>query len=257
MAIRSDVYDENAKKERISTARKSATVKPSAAPENEPTNEEPAASLPESSASTLAYKASNVISSNISLSKQGEDDLSSIALDQYQGITSRVLETTRDNVGRAAMESIEKLPIFTEALNSFQLFNIQAYKEVAEIYIEVQRQLISSIQTNWVPYWEKTLGLYWKSFMSPQRLTELYGFLVAGFADGLILANRTFSIYFLENFETLQKNMEKAERTSNDLAKARMNLTKIELDQTDSSRGKSKVSEDEVATAKTISELDT
>jgi hypothetical protein len=253
MAIRSDVYDENAKKERISTARKSATVKPSAAPENEPTNEEPAASLPESSASTLADKASNVISSNISLSKQGEDDLSSIA----QGITSRVLETTRDNVGRAAMESIEKLPIFTEALNSFQLFNIQAYKEVAEIYIEVQRQLISSIQTNWVPYWEKTLGLYWKSFMSPQRLTELYGFLVAGFADGLILANRTFSIYFLENFETLKKNMEKAERTSNDLAKARMNLTKIELDQTDSSRGKSKVSEDEVATAKTISELDT
>jgi hypothetical protein len=254
MAIRSDVKDEKAKQERAS-ARNSPTGKPSATPENEATNEELAQRVPESSASTLTDKVSNRISSDISLPKQGADQ-SLIAHDQYQGTASRVLEESRDNVGTAAMETIEKLPIFTETLNSFQVFNIQAYKEVAELYIDVQQQLISSIQSAWVPYWEKTFGLFWRSFMSPQRVTELYGFVVVGLADGLIMANRTLNIYFLENIETLKKNVEKAERTSNDLAKASMNLSKMDLDQTDTSRRKSKMSEDEVATVKT-SDADT
>jgi hypothetical protein len=255
MAIRSDVKGEKAKQERAA-ARNYATGKPSAAPENEPTNEEVAPIVPEPSASTLAVKASNPISSDISLSKQ-KSDQSLIAHDQYQGIASRVLEETRDNVRRAAIESMEKLPVYTETLNSFQVFNIKAYKEVAELYIGVQQQLISSFQSAWVPYWEKTFGLVWTSFMSPQRVTELYGYLVAGLADGLIMANRTLSIYFLENIETLKKNMENAQRTSNDLAKACMNLTKIELGQTDTSGRKSKMPEDEVPKVKTISELDT
>lgn len=150
MAIRRDVKDEKAKQERAS-ARNSPTGKPSATPENEATNEELEQGVPEPSASTLTDKVSNRISSDISLSKQGADQ-SLIAHDQYQRTASRVLEESRDNVGTAAMESIEKLPIFTETLNSFQVFNIQAYKEVAEFYIDVQQQLISSIQSAWVPY---------------------------------------------------------------------------------------------------------
>ena len=254
MAIRSDVKGEKAKQERAA-ARNYATGTPSATPENEPTNEEVAPIVPEPSASTLADKASNPISSDISLSKQRSDQ-SLIAHDQYQGIASRVLEETRDNVRRAEIESKEKLPIYTETLNSFQVFNLSIQRSF-RLYIGVQQQLISSFQSAWVPYWEKTFGLFWTSFMSPQRVTELYGYLVAGLADGLIMANRTLSIYFLENIETLKKNMENAERTSNDLAKACMNLTKIELGQTDTSSRKSKMPEDEVATVKTISELDT
>ena len=246
--------DKKAKQGRAA-ARNYVTGTRSAAPENEPTNEEMTLIVPESSDSTLADKASNPISSDISLSKQGAGQ-TLIAHDQYQGIASRILEETRDNVRRVEIEPKEKLPIPTETLNSFQLFN-QAYKEVSELYIGVQQQLISSFQFAWVPYWEKTFSFFWTGFMSPQRLTELYGYLVAGLADDLIMANRTLSIYFLENIETLKKNMENAERTSNDLAKACMNLTKIELDQTDTSSRKSKMPGDEVATVKTISELDT
>lgn len=93
--------------------------------------------------------------------------------------------------------------------------------------------------------------------MSPQRVTELYGYLVAGLADSLIMANRTLGIYFLENIETLNKNMENAVRTSNDLAKACINLSKIELGKTGTSGTKSKIPEDEVTTVKSISESDT
>lgn len=255
MAIRSDVNEEKAKQERA-TARNYATGKPSAAPENKPKIDEVTLKVPEPSASTLAAKASNPISSDTSFPKQGSDQ-SLIAHDQYQGITNRVLEETRDNVRRAAIESMEKLPIFTKTLNSFQVFNIQAYKESAELYIGIQQQLIRSFQSAWVPYWEKTFGLFWTSFMSPQRVTELYGYLVAGLADRLIMANRTLGMYFLENIETLNKNMENAVRTSNDLAKACINLSKIELDQTETSGTKSKIPEYEVTTVKTISESDT
>jgi len=255
MAIRSDVNEEKAKQDRHA-ARHYATGKPSAGPENKPKIDEVTPKVPEPSAATLVAKASNPISSDNSFPKQGSDQ-SLIVHDQYQGIANRVLEETRDNVRRAAMESMEKLPIFAKSLNSFQVFNIQAYKESAELYIGIQQQLISSFQSAWVPYWEKTFGLLWTSFMSPQRVTELYGYLFAGLADSLIMANRTLNIYFLENIETLKKNMENAVRTSNDLTKACINLSKIELDETETSGTKSKIPEYEVTTVRTISESDT
>jgi hypothetical protein len=46
-------------------------------------------------------------------------------------------------------------------------------------------------------------------------------------------------------------------RTSNDLTKACINLSKIELDETETSGTKSKIPEYEVTTVKTMSESDT
>jgi hypothetical protein len=118
----------------------------------------------------------------------------------------------------------------------------------------VQRQLINSIQTSWIPYLESTATAFWNSFLSPQRIVELYANSVAGFAEVWILANRTINNYFLENMETLKNNMEQAKRNSNDLARACMNFAKLGTKERDVIDTKSHVSEGDVTTVETRSE---
>jgi hypothetical protein len=109
------------------------------------------------------------------------------------------------------------------------------------------------MQSSWVPYWEETVALFWRSFMSPQRFAELYANFVAGFADGLILASRTLNNYLFENIETFKNNVERARRNSNDLTRACMNFAKLGIEQGDALDTKSQLPEED-ATIKARSE---
>lgn len=253
MAIRRDIKEEKAKNEHASIPRGDAAEAGLPASEKEHVEEEVATKIPEStSSSTLVDPSSSIYSANVSFSGQ-QDSSSSSQQQQQQQNASKVLDETRDNIRKATKEARKELPRFTEAVNSFQDLNIQAATEVVENYIEIQRRLISSMQSSWVPYWEETVALFWRSIMSPQRFAELYANFVAGFADGLILASRTLNNYLLENIETFKNNVEQARRNSNDLARACMNFAKLGIEQRDALDTKSQLPEEDV-TIKTRSE---
>ena len=233
MAIRRENKEEKIKKERVSKSSDEAVADPPTF-KKEPLVENVATSEPESTGQ--------------------EEAKTSSQQQQKQQTANRVLEETKQNISKAAKEARDEIPGFTKDVNSFQDQNIQAGAEVVENYIEVQRQLINSIQTSWIPYMESTATLFWNSFLSPQRIAELYANSVAGFAEVWILANRTINNYFLENMEILKNNMEQTKRNSNDLARACMNFAKLETKERDVIDTKSHVSEGDVTTVETRSE---
>jgi hypothetical protein len=251
MAIRRENKEEKIKKERVSKSRDEAVADPPAS-KKEALVEDVATSVPESISSNSAYTPSSIYPADISSS--GQEDAKISSQQQKQQIANRVLEETKQNIRKAAKEAREEIPRFTKAVNSFHDQNIQAGAEVVENYIEVQRQLISSIQTSWIPYLEDTATLFWNSFLSPQRTVELYANSVAGFAEAGILANRTINNYFFENMETLKNNMEQATRNSNDLARACMNFAKLGTKERVVIDTKSHDSEGDVTTVETRSE---
>lgn len=219
MAIRRESKEEKVKEERVSKSPDDAVGDPPA-PKKEPVVEVIATSEPEST---------------------GQEESKTSRKQQKQQIANRVLEETKQNIGTAAKEASEEIPRFTKAA------------EVIENYIEVQRQMISSLQSSWIPYLEDTATLFWNSFLSPQRIVELYANSVAGFADVCILANRTINNYFFENMETFKNNVEHANQISNDLARACMNFAKLETKERDVIDTKSHVSEGDVTAVETRS----
>lgn len=253
MAIRTDVKEEKAKNEHGSIPRGDAAEARVSASEKELVEEVVTTKIPESTSSTSVDPSSSIYSANVSFSSQ-QDSSSSTQRQQQQQIASKVLDETRDNIRKATKEARKELPRFTEAVNSFQDLNIQAAAEVVVNYVDVQRQIISSMHSSWFPYWEETVALFWRSFMSPQRFAELYANLVAGFANGLILASRTLNNYLLENIETFKNNVEQARRNSNDLARACMNFAKLGIAQRDALDTKSQLPEVDATTVKTRSE---
>jgi hypothetical protein len=234
MAIRREGYEDGKiKKERVSKSPDSPADPPSA--RNEP--------LIEDAATTGSYS-TNQEATRPSSQQDGDQ------------VSTKVSEETKQNLQRASREEKDGVPKFTKAVNTYQEQQIQACVEAVEDYFEMQKQLVSSIQTSWIPNLEDTAKLFWNSFLAPQRMLELYANSIANFADACILANRTINYYFLENIETLNNNMEKAKQISNDLASACMNLAKTESKKIDNTDNKNLITEAqaEVTTTKTKKE---
>src|SRR6266542_869292 len=175
----------------------------------------------------------------ISESSSGPTDLPNPSTDPSTGISlaktikeqqasaSQILNETKENIARAAQEARTLIPNYAEAIRSCQNQNIQIVKEFAENNIDIQRQLISSFETSWIPYWENTVTSLYTILLSPQRFSDLYTNFLSNYTNLVIAVNRTINYNFLTGMELFKNTLEKAKEASNDLMRASVNLTSL------------------------------
>jgi hypothetical protein len=190
-------------------------------PTNESENKNTSASvqISESSSGPTDFpNPSTDLSTGISLAK---------TIKEQQASASQILNETKENIARAAQEARTLIPNYAEAIRSCQNQNIQIVKEFAENYIDVQRQLISSFETSWIPYWENTVTSLYTILLSPQRFSDLYTNFLSNYTNLVISVNRTINYNFLTGMELFKNTLEKAKEASNDLMRASVNLTSL------------------------------
>jgi hypothetical protein len=190
-------------------------------PPNESENKNTSASVQISESSsepTDLPNPSTDLSTGISLAK---------TIKEQQASASQILNETKENIARAAQEARTLIPNYAEAIRSCQNQNIQIVKEFAENYIDVQRQLISSFETSWIPYWENTVTSLYTILLSPQRFSDLYTNFLSNYTNLVISVNRTINYNFLTGMELFKNTLEKAKEASNDLMRASVNLTSL------------------------------
>src|SRR5213596_4191005 len=84
------------------------------------------------------------------------------------------LDETKSSVKKATDEAVKEIPRFTKAVNEYQEETIQATKDIADNFLESQKEVIHSVQSLWVPYVENIQNSYWSFWDSPKRATENY-----------------------------------------------------------------------------------
>ena len=82
------------------------------------------------------------------------------------------LDETKLSVKRTTDEAVKEIPRFTKAVNEYQQETIQATKDIADNFLDSQKEVIHSMQSLWVPYIENVQNSYASYWVSPQRLTE-------------------------------------------------------------------------------------
>jgi hypothetical protein len=105
-------------------------------------------------------------------------------------ITNIALDETKSTVKKTTDEAVKEIPRFTNAVNEYQEETIQATKEIADSFLESQKEVIHSMQSLWVPYIENVQNSYLSYWVSPQRITENYARAVSNFVDNSIVATR-------------------------------------------------------------------
>jgi hypothetical protein len=112
------------------------------------------------------------------------------SLSEQRHSVDRALDETRDNIRRTIEETRREIPRNTQAINDYQEHTLQATREVADSYIESQKEIIKSLQSTWAPYVENGYKEYWNNWTSPQRAAEIYAKIVSNFADNVVTTTR-------------------------------------------------------------------
>ena len=66
------------------------------------------------------------------------------------------LDETKSTVRKTTDEAVKEIPRFTKAVNEYQQETIQATKDIADSFLDSQKEVIHSMQSLWV----RTLKMY-------------------------------------------------------------------------------------------------
>jgi hypothetical protein len=145
---------------------------------------------------------------------------------EYQQSVNRALNETRDNIRRATDEARKEVPRYTQVVNDYQEQTIQASREIADNYLESQKEIINSLQSAWVPFAENAYGVFWNYWISPRRVTEAYAKIVSGLADNTIAATRLANNMIFANMEAFKTTVQHARDNTKELSRIGVNAAK-------------------------------
>ena len=102
-------------------------------------------------------------------------------LNQQQDAINKTLDNTLNNVKRTTDEAAREIPRYTQRIAEYQEKTIQTVRDIASDYIEAQKQVIGSFQSQV----DRNNGSVWNLY-NPQRIAENYAGMVNNFTSYLL-----------------------------------------------------------------------
>ena len=107
------------------------------------------------------------------------------ALTQQQDAINKTLDNVLNNVKRTTDEAAREIPRYTQRIAEYQEQTIQTIKDIASDFIEAEKQVIGSFQSQQVDRNNGNNNGAWDWF-NPQRIAENYAVVVNNFTSYLL-----------------------------------------------------------------------
>src|ERR687890_2140511 len=143
--------------------------------------------------------------------------------EQQHHAINQALDETKDNIRKTTDEARSQIPRYTQSVNDYQEQTIQAAREIADNYLESQKEIINSFQSVWSPYAE---NLFTTNWMSPRNIAELYANMISSFANNMIAATRLTNNIIFANMEAFKTSIQQAKDNTNELSRIGVNAAK-------------------------------
>src|SRR5919109_4488473 len=159
-----------------------------------------------------------------------EDDTTSpsqLQKEQQQAV-NKALDETKDEIKVATREAAKEIPQYTQKLGDLQEQTIQTTREIADNYIESQKEIISIYQSVWTPFVENASSRFWNYWsISPTGLAETYGTVVSSFADNVIAATRLTNNAISANMDLFSTALQQTKDSSKEFSRLGVNAAKV------------------------------
>jgi phage-related minor tail protein len=139
---------------------------------------------------------------------------SQLQREQEQAVT-KALDESKDNIKKTTNEARREIPRFTDAITDYQENTVQAIREIADTYIESQKDVIvNSFQlwSNWM--------------ISPRQVAEDYSKAVSNLADNAISATRLANNTISANLGAFNTSVQTAKESVKEFSKMSGNTIK-------------------------------
>jgi hypothetical protein len=105
-------------------------------------------------------------------------------LNQQQDAINKTLDNTLNNIKRTTDEATHEIPRYTQRIAEYQEKTIQTIKDIASDFIEAEKQVIGSFQSQVDRNSGNTNGVW--NLYNPQRIAENYAVMVNNFTSYLL-----------------------------------------------------------------------
>ena len=139
---------------------------------------------------------------------------------------NKALDETKNNIRRTTDEARKDIPRYTQIVNEYQEETIQAARQMADNYLESQREIINSMQSAFVPQIEAANRAVTSNWTSPRHVTEHYARLVSAFADNTIAVTRLVNNAMFANLEAFKRSVQNARDSVKEFSRIGVNSAK-------------------------------
>ena len=141
---------------------------------------------------------------------------------------SSSLYETRNNIRRSLDEIRSQIPRYTQFVNDYQEQTIQSAREIADNYVESQKQIIKSFQSVVTPYTGNVneITANWVTLFSPRRVSEVYANVVSNFANNVVTAIRVTNNMIFENMEAFKTSLQQTKDSVKEFSRIGVNGAK-------------------------------
>jgi hypothetical protein len=148
------------------------------------------------------------------------------ALNQQQDAINKTLDNTLHNIKRNTDEARREIPQYTQRIAEYQEQTIQTIKDIASDFIEAQKQVVNSFQSQQQGDRNSSNvnfnGLWW-DWYNPQRIAENNAILVNNFTSYLLNASNLINNALASNLRIYNTALEQTRDNVKAFAKTNTN----------------------------------
>ncbi len=124
-----------------------------------------------------------------------------------QDAINRTLDNVLHDIKRSTDEATREIPQYTQRITEYQEKTIQTVKDIASDYIEAQKQVVSSFQSQQVDNNRGNFYAFW-DFYNPQRIAENNAVMVNNFTSYLLNASNLINNTLASNMRVYNTALE-------------------------------------------------
>ena len=113
--------------------------------------------------------------------------------EQQHQATIRSIDETKNNIHQAIQELRSETPRYSQAITDFQNQTADATREIADNFLDSQKEVINSFQSVWTPVAQRTtttniMGA--TPFFSPQQIADVYARTIGAMTEAFVASTR-------------------------------------------------------------------
>jgi hypothetical protein len=151
-------------------------------------------------------------------------------LNQQQDAINKTLDNTLHNIKRTTDEARREIPQYTQRIAEYQEKTIQTIKDIASDFIEAQKQVVSSFQSQQVDKNRGTFYAFWDLY-NPQRIAENNAVMVNNFTSYLLNTSNLINNALASNIRVYNTALEQTRDNVKAFAKTNINYIKSAVEQ--------------------------
>jgi hypothetical protein len=169
------------------------------------------------------------------MSKREQDSTSTTSVSplqlqrEQQVLINKALDETRDNIKKAVNEAKKDISTYAEQFTTLQGRAIETARDIAEEYIESQREIINSFnQSVWTPYVENVVNRTTVPFPGVFSLprTEVFTNTFSNVVDNFVTATRLANRTVFANAELISTSLQQARNNVREYSRIGVNTAK-------------------------------